>query len=408
MATIGNKLHVVVAPVGTLGDLLPAAAIAHALAARGHHVEMVVHEYFLPFVPDGVATIAYGDAAQYARDLADKRMLDLAHPMITEVLVAPSVLPQFRAVEAAVAKHGRRNVVVLGPGSSVGAMWGARCCGALSIGLISAPPVFAIYQMPRPVSDGVVRAAFRAAGISPLPPPVYDPERRFSGDFSLEFDYWLEMYPAWFAPSGAPRADNLLTGTFPLKSSSHIVEEAQRFAADGPAPWVFFPGTGGALRKACPDFNDLVREACERSGRRGIVLDRTQPEAFRRYSDLVAGVRFTNLDALLPLSRGLLHHGGVGASSQGLVYGIPQVVVPVSFDQPGNAAWLEAAGVAVTCAPPELNCERLQSMLTAAEALPPAPLQRYAELLRSEGGAAGLAEKVEAVALRRALEAVPA
>lgn len=195
MANIESKLHIVMAPIGTLGDFLPAAAIGQALAARGHQVDIVAQEYFLPYMPEGVTAIAYGDAGQYARDLDDKRMLDIIQPLITEVLVAPSVLPQFRAVEAAVAEHGRK-VVVLGPGNAVGAMWGARCFGALSIGLIPAPPIFTIYQMPRPVSDGVVRAAFRAAGISPLPPPVYDPERRFAGDFSLEFDYWLEMYPA--------------------------------------------------------------------------------------------------------------------------------------------------------------------------------------------------------------------
>jgi len=200
----------------------------------------------------------------------------------------------------------------------------------------------------------------------------------------------------------------MLAGTFPLKSSRDIVEEAQRFAEDGPAPWVFSPGTGGTLRKACPNFNDLVREACERSGRRGILLDRTQAEPFRRYSDWVAGVRFTNLDALLPLARGLLHHGGIGGTSQALVHGIPQIVVPVSFDQPGNAAWLDAAGVAVTCPPSELSLERLLALLAAAEALPVEPRQRYAEQLRREGGAAGLAKTVETVALRHALETVPA
>jgi len=40
-----------------------------------------------------------------------------------------------------------------------------------------------------------------------------------------------------------------------------------------------------------------------------------------------------------------VHHGGIGTCAQGLRAGIPQLITPVFFDQPDNAARLEALGV---------------------------------------------------------------
>jgi UDP:flavonoid glycosyltransferase YjiC (YdhE family) len=40
----------------------------------------------------------------------------------------------------------------------------------------------------------------------------------------------------------------------------------------------------------------------------------------------------------------LVHHGGIGTLSQGFAAGIPQLVMPMSFDQPDNAARLKRLG----------------------------------------------------------------
>ena len=37
---------------------------------------------------------------------------------------------------------------------------------------------------------------------------------------------------------------------------------------------------------------------------------------------------------LVPRSAALVHHGGIGTLSQGLAGGVPQVVMPMGFDQP--------------------------------------------------------------------------
>jgi UDP:flavonoid glycosyltransferase YjiC (YdhE family) len=48
---------------------------------------------------------------------------------------------------------------------------------------------------------------------------------------------------------------------------------------------------------------------------------------------------------LVPRSAALVHHGGIGTLSQGLAGGVPQIVMPMGFDQFDNAARIERLGV---------------------------------------------------------------
>jgi rhamnosyltransferase subunit B len=48
----------------------------------------------------------------------------------------------------------------------------------------------------------------------------------------------------------------------------------------------------------------------------------------------------------------LVHHGGIGTASQALAAGVPQLVMPLSHDQPDNARRLRGLGVARSL-PPE-------------------------------------------------------
>jgi UDP:flavonoid glycosyltransferase YjiC (YdhE family) len=65
--------------------------------------------------------------------------------------------------------------------------------------------------------------------------------------------------------------------------------------------------------------------------------------------DLPAGVRhfdYVPFTRLLPRAAAIVHHGGIGTCAQGLHAGIPQLVMPMSVDQPDNALRLLRLGVA--------------------------------------------------------------
>lgn len=389
--------HYVVVSFGTLGDFLPPLGLARELAALGARVDMVGPSYFAPYVQaPGLRFVGYGHAEAYARDLADPRGIDPSLAWVAEFCGAAGLASHIASVEAAVSESGSE-VVVIAPLHAVGALFAAKRHGLKSIGLLTAPNLMAIYRNPRPIAETAYRAAFRGAGMDDPPPPVTNPSRTFLGDYVLSFDHILELFPGWFDAFAFERPDNSLTGTFPGETATQTLQAVQDFATTAERPWVFFPGSGGGILKVRPDLFDLAAAVCRQSGRRAIMLDPRAKGPVEVMGDGVIRSGMTNLNALLPLARGFFHHGGVGCTSQAMEAGVAQVVAPVGYDQPGNAAWVTAKGLGTTVDPRALSADGLREALDLAERLPDAPRQTIANKLRQEGGARALAAQVAAL-----------
>lgn len=389
--------HVVVVSFGSLGDFLPPLGLARELAALGVRVDMVGPNYFAPYAQAaGLPFVGYGHAEAYARDLADPRGIDPGLAWVAEFCGGAGLTAHIAAVEAAVAESGAR-VAVIAPLHAVGALFAAKRHGLKSIGLLTAPNLMANYRNPRPIAETAYRAAFRGAGMDDPPPPVTDPSRTFLGDYVLSFDHILELFPAWFDAFAYERPANSLGGTFPGETATQTLQALQDFATAAARPWVFFPGSGGGVLKVRPDLFELAAQVCRQSGRRAIMLDPRAKGPIEVMGEGVVRGGMTNLNALLPLASGFFHHGGVGCTSQAMKAGVAQVVAPVGYDQPGNAAWVNTQGLGTTVDPRALSAENLREALDAAERLPEAPRQAIADRLQKEGGARGLAAQVAAL-----------
>jgi UDP:flavonoid glycosyltransferase YjiC (YdhE family) len=136
-----------------------------------------------------------------------------------------------------------------------------------------------------------------------------------------------------------------LTG-FPLYDEGGVhalPEQLKKFLASGEPPIAFTPGS--AMLHAA-DFFDGAVEACHRLGRRGILLTRHPEQIPARLPDSVIHVNFAPFSELLPRVAALVHHGGIGTSSQALAAGVAQLVTPMTHDQPDNANRLKRLGVA--------------------------------------------------------------
>ena len=82
-------------------------------------------------------------------------------------------------------------------------------------------------------------------------------------------------------------------------------------------------------------------EACLKIDRPGLLLS-TFEENFP--PDLPASIQtmgYASFSQLLPRCSAIVHHGGVGTTSQALAAGIPQVIRPLAFDQFDNATRVE-------------------------------------------------------------------
>jgi UDP:flavonoid glycosyltransferase YjiC (YdhE family) len=56
-------------------------------------------------------------------------------------------------------------------------------------------------------------------------------------------------------------------------------------------------------------------------------------------------VPYAPFSELLPRCAALVHHGGVGTMSQAMAAGVPQLVQPMSHDQPDNAERIKRMGI---------------------------------------------------------------
>jgi hypothetical protein len=65
-------------------------------------------------------------------------------------------------------------------------------------------------------------------------------------------------------------------------------------------------------------------------------------------------------------SAGIVHQGGIGSTFKALRAGIPQVIVPVNFDQPYNAMCVQTLGVGVMLSVEEYKPDRVPRRWGAA------------------------------------------
>ena len=97
-------------------------------------------------------------------------------------------------------------------------------------------------------------------------------------------------------------------------------------------------------------------------GERGLFLA-PEPDALPEGDACFATFGFTPLGKLLPRSRAIVHHGGIGTTARALRDGLPQIVVPHSHDQPDNAVRVKALGAGDFVPSAHLNVDRLVAAL---------------------------------------------
>ncbi len=92
-------------------------------------------------------------------------------------------------------------------------------------------------------------------------------------------------------------------------------------------------------------------DACRRLGKRGILLSRHADHIPANLPPGVIHIEYAPFSELLPQVAAVVHHGGIGTTSQGLRAGVPQLVMAMSHDQPDNVNRLSRLGVGAAISP---------------------------------------------------------
>jgi len=367
----GAPGRVLLATFGSLGDLHPFLAVGRALLDRGVAVRLAAAEDYraaveaegLEFAPMRPSIAALGDPAALASRLfdplrgAERLLRELVIPHVGEahedlqraaqdadLLVShtltfalPMIAERHRKPWLSVALAPMAFISHDDPPTLAGidllriarrrlGSWGLRIAVALMRR--------AIHRWERPLRD------FRRQIGAPHTDALHLLEGQFSPQGTLAlFDAPLAQPQADWPPRvticGAPLHDG-------PPADSRVLGELQRFLDRGAPPLVFALGSSAVY--VARDFWPAAIEASRQLGRRAILLT-GQPLPFALPEGVIA-FDYLRYSTVFPHAAAVIHQVGIGTLSQAMRAGRPQLLVPVSFDQPDNARRAAALGIA--------------------------------------------------------------
>jgi rhamnosyltransferase subunit B len=417
-------MHLIVSGFGSYGDVLPMVGLGSAMHARGHRVQVLANPYFRHVVEDaGLELLPLGSAEEY---LELSQHPDLWHPLRgLKLVLQRGAMAYLRAAYAIYEQHHQPGeTVIAAHGLDLAARIFQERHGAPMATVHFAPfAIMTLYDTPRYIGVPSMRgwprwlkaAQFWAGDrfmVNPIVAPTVNGLRAELGlpPAANIFSKWnhspqlvLGMFPEWFGPPQPDWPPNMHLTGFPLYDAhpeAALAPELEEFLAAGERPIVFAPGS--ANREAEPFFATAIA-ACERLGRRGILLTKYAEQLPRRLPASVRHFAFVPFSRLLSRACALVHHGGIGTCAQGLAGAVPQVVMPMAYDQLDNGLRLVRLGVAEIVRPNQFTPRRVTAALgrlldsstaadsarrLAAQCNGPAALAQASELLERLHGSA--------------------
>jgi UDP:flavonoid glycosyltransferase YjiC (YdhE family) len=407
-----RSLRVVLATVGSRGDVQPMLALAQALVARGHvpvvaappNFERWVRGLGFEFAPLGIDTQVYlaenRDAwagnpvkviremsrafnehiplqAQQLKPVCDKADailyggLALAAPTVADYLRLPVLGVLYTSCMLPSSQHPPMNVPWHGlPDWMNDLLWRAN----------------------HVLGDALVRGAVNSMRAGFGLPRVDHLRRHIFEDHPLVIAADAVLFPP----------DPLWAGRYPYANFIFFDDPApvdpalDAWLAAGEPP--VFVGFGSMSGEGTDRVERMIVDAIAASGRRCIVG--------AGWAGLGAGelppgwrvVREAPHAWLFPRTAVVVHHGGSGTTAQALRAGVPQVLLPLILDQFHHAHRLQLAGIAPKPVPMEkITAVGLSGAIRAALELPAGPRQAAAARLRASDGRGEIVRRVEAM-----------
>lgn len=422
-------MRIVLATLGSFGDLHPLLALGLGLKARGHTAVLATCPVyrtkveaaglvFAPLRPDAPTP---EKASELAARVMDARQGTRA---VMQEWTMPALRETYADLEAAcVGADLLLNHTIVFPGPLL-----AQKTGLPFLSVVLQPIVFfsvfdpcippttprwqGFPKLPRPL----VRAAYglgwrmTRSWVEPvdqlradlgLPPDRRHPliEGQFSalGTLALFSSALAAPQPDW--PTRTTQTGFLFYDSLDGQESA-LSPELETFLAAGPPPVVFTLGSSAVM--CAGSFFEEAVAATKRLGCRAVLLTGRDQPVPKHLPETVLAVPYAPHSLLMPRAAVTVHQGGVGTTGQALRAGRPQIIVPFAHDQPDHAARITRAGLGRTvwrdaCTEKTLAAA-LQPLLT--DTATQTRCQRVGEQLRTEDGVGRACDAVESVLVK--------
>lgn len=414
-------MRIVLNTFGSFGDIHPYMAIAMELQRRGHTPVIAAMEgyrekilgaglEFAPVRPD------VPPPKEQGTELVEKIMEPKTGPrFLMDGLVFPAVRDSYEDLLKAVAGADllvTHPAAPAGPlvGRKIGMPWISTVLAPMSFVSAYDPPVPPFWQWTRKLSvlgPGIMgfmlntmKNSYKAKavtdfrdelGLADTGNPMFEGQHSPTLVLALFSEVFAKPQPDW-----PPQTK--LTGFcfYDGHHETHMPLELLRFLDSGGQPVVFTLGSSAVW--VARDFFQQSIEAAQRLGRRAVLLigdERNRPHTL---PEGVIAVDYAPYQSLLPRACAMVHHGGVGTTSQGLLAGVPTLIVPFAFDQSDNAEHAYRLGTSRTLYRKNYFAPRVAKELH--KLLQPAYARRAREVsqrLQQEDGPRRAADLIEQV-----------
>ena len=375
-ACLMRSAHIVIATVGSQGDLFPFLAAGQVLRARGHRVTIATHAIHRLSIEQ--AGLAFADASGMPEPedraaftarafhpwrgprfvVHDFAACDVrasyaklavicvdAHVLVTTTLAFAG---QILGEQLSAAGRLRWLSAVLAPAGFLSAFDPpATGIGVLDALVRSSPRrgrwLRALAERVTHGWTAPVRAFRRELGLPPisvLGDPFHRGQHAPAGVLALFSRVLGEPQPDW------PR--NVHVSGFARYVQPAASDPALAAFLDGGSPPLVFSLGSTAVHVGARFLRESLAAVLQLR-ERAVLLTGSPTMRAHLPAELPAtihAVDYAPHAALFPRAAAIVHHGGVGTSSEALYAGHPMLVVPHGFDQPDNAMRLRARGVA--------------------------------------------------------------
>jgi UDP:flavonoid glycosyltransferase YjiC (YdhE family) len=355
---------VILASLGTDGDILPYVGLGVALRRRGHRATLVAAEDFRDLAASAGLEFRPLASREENRELLHDP--DFWSPLKGPVVGARwgcALMPRHFELFFDLSRD-EDAVLVASPALVAARVVHEKLGRPLATPILqpwmirsnSSPPVMPMgltlpRWAPRPAAAlywraiDLAGAGLMGRALNRLREPIgLPPVRRVFG-WWLSPQLVLGMFPAWFGPPQEDWSPSIKLTGFPRYDGAAdprpLAADLLAFCRPGRPVVAFTFGTGmvhgAALFRAAAD-------ACRLAGVKGLLLTRHAGQLPSPLPPDVRHVPFAPFKALFPLCAAVVHHGGVGTIAEAFAAGAPQVVLPVAYDQKDNAIRVKRLG----------------------------------------------------------------
>jgi rhamnosyltransferase subunit B len=388
-----QTLHFILTPTGSHGDVHPYVGIGRRLRERGHEVTVLAAGVFRELIESsGLGYLCTWSEEEYERITHDP---DLWHPTRGLALLLRTVADNLRRGYELIEEVWEPGAVLVGHTISFSTRVFQDRHGAAGATIHLAPSAIrSTWQVPpiTPRHDPsrwprfVKRAAMWGVDRFLIHPHIVPQLNAFRAELGLRpvyrpFRDWLSspqlalgMFPPWYGMAPPDWPPQLVEVGFPLYDEAERgpsdpgLEAFLESSAAGGGAIVFTPGS--AYRQGTRFF-EAALAAGERLGKPALLLTGFAEQLPEPLPAHAYHAPYAPFSRVFPRCAAVVHHGGIGTLSQALRAGVPQLVMPMSYDQPDNALRLRRLGAGDWLEPADFQAEpvaaKLETLIASAD-----------------------------------------